>query len=101
MIEDERYLLTCMRYIALDPVRAGIATSPDEYRWSSYRANARGARDPLVRRHDILSSLGATWSERHAAYRTLFHELLPQSTLEAIRNETNKGGVLGGSGSRL
>lgn len=99
--EDERYLLTCMRYIELNPVRAGIAASPNEYRWSSYRSNAWGARDPLVRRHDILISLGATWPERHTAYRTLFHEILPQSTLEAIRDATNKGRALGNPENRL
>ncbi len=40
LINDEQYLLTCMRYIELNPVRANMARSPGHYRWSSYRANA-------------------------------------------------------------
>ncbi len=39
-IESERYLLTCYRYIELNPVRAGMVASPADYAWSSYRHNA-------------------------------------------------------------
>ena len=38
----DRYLLTCYRYIELNPVRANIAEGPDDYRWSSYPCNALG-----------------------------------------------------------
>jgi putative transposase len=37
-IETDRYLLACMRYVDLNPVRAGIVAAPDRFRWSSYRA---------------------------------------------------------------
>ena len=43
-VHDETYLLTCMRYIELNPVRAGIVANPADYRWSSFRANAHGCR---------------------------------------------------------
>src|SRR6185437_7927437 len=39
-IDSERYLLTCMRYIELNPVRAGLVTRPENHPYSSYRANA-------------------------------------------------------------
>lgn len=42
LIQSESYLLACMRYIELNPVRAGICPDPAHYRWSSYRANALG-----------------------------------------------------------
>jgi len=42
VIEADAYLLCCYRYIEMNPVRAGMVTSPDAYRWSSYRANACG-----------------------------------------------------------
>jgi putative transposase len=47
LIHDEPYLLTCMRYIELNPVRAKMARSPGQYRWSSYRANAQGIEDKI------------------------------------------------------
>jgi putative transposase len=40
VIQDESYLLTACRYVVLNPVRAGLVTSPEQWRWSSYRATA-------------------------------------------------------------
>ncbi len=40
LIQAETYLLTCQRYIELNPVRAAMVYDPADYRWSSYRANA-------------------------------------------------------------
>ena len=42
IIHDEVYLLTCMRYIELNPVRADMVKVPSAYRWSSYQTNAEG-----------------------------------------------------------
>lgn len=41
LVDDERYVLACYRYIELNPVRAGMVAAPDEYRWSSHAANAQ------------------------------------------------------------
>ena len=43
--DSERYLLTCSRYIELNPVRAGMVERPDAYQWSSFRCNADGLPD--------------------------------------------------------
>jgi len=47
------YLLTCMRYIELNPVRATMAEDPAHYRWISYRANALGQTSPLLVPHSV------------------------------------------------
>lgn len=47
-VQEEGYLMACYRYIELNPVRAGMVERPEDYPWSSYRANAQGADDPLV-----------------------------------------------------
>jgi len=39
LISDEHYLLTRMRHIELNPLRANMVNSPGYYRWSSYRHN--------------------------------------------------------------
>jgi len=36
-----------MRYVELNPVRAGLAKSPESYRWCSYRVHACGGADPV------------------------------------------------------
>jgi REP element-mobilizing transposase RayT len=40
LIQDERYLLTASAYVVLNPVRAGIVRSPEDWPWSSHRATA-------------------------------------------------------------
>jgi putative transposase len=64
-----RYLLACMRYIELNPLRAGLVQSAADYRWSSYRANVLGKDDALVTPHPCYYALGRTPQARRAAYR--------------------------------
>ena len=46
LLEDDDHLIEVYRYIALNPVRAGLAADPDEWPWSSYRALAGLAEIP-------------------------------------------------------
>lgn len=85
LVDDERYLLACYRYIELNPVRAGMVAEPGEYRWSSYPANAWGWPDPLVAGHPEYLRLGDCLETCRAAYRDLIAEPLEGGTLEIIR----------------
>ena len=67
-----RYLLSCMRYIELNPVRARVVAWPGQYRWSSFHANALGRNDPLLTPHAHYCALGRDAESRRAAYRALF-----------------------------
>ena len=40
LIERESHLLEACRYVVLNPVRAGLCESADDWRWSSFRATA-------------------------------------------------------------
>ena len=71
LVDSDAYLLTCMRYIELNPVRGGIVRHPKEYGWSSYRQNAAGHPDALLKPHDLYVKLGSTREERAATYRAL------------------------------
>ena len=95
IVDTEQYVLACYRYIELNPVRAGLAMSPADYRWSSYRANALGVPDPFLTPHDVYDALGSDASTRRRAYRALVGDGLPDSTIEEIRDATNKGWALG------
>ncbi len=68
-IHAARHLLACMRYIELNPVRAGLVRRPGDYRWSSYGANAAGRRDALISPHPHYLALGRDPDLRCAAYR--------------------------------
>ena len=95
LIDSEQYLLTCYRYIELNPVRAGLVANPSQYRWSSYGANALGLYDPLVAPHELFRALGYDGESRMAAYRALFHDGLDVRTMSDIRDATNKAWALG------
>jgi len=70
-IRARRQLIACMRYIEENPVRAGLALSPGDWRWSSWRANALGEDDPLVTPHPYYYALGRSPLERRAVYAAL------------------------------
>ena len=57
IVEEESYLLSCYRYIELNPVTAGMVASPEAYPWSSFRCNGLGVTDELVVPHEIYLSL--------------------------------------------
>jgi len=95
LVESEAYLLTCMRYIELNPVRARMVEHPEAYRWSSYTANAGGPSDNLVRAHECYRALGLTNAARAAAYRELFRYQLEEARIKIIRTALNSGLVLG------
>jgi putative transposase len=96
LINSEQYLLTCSRYIELNPVRAdGMVSHPSAYPWSSYHYNALGKDDSLVTPHHLYQRLGTSPAARQSAYRALFKGGIPGHTLAEIRKATNKAWVLG------
>lgn len=95
IIDSDRYLLICHRYIELNPVRAGMVASPADYRWSSYACNALGAHDMTITPHALYQGLGRTANARLAVYRDLFAEALSGETLKNIRESANKAWALG------
>ncbi len=98
LIDSDRYLLTCMRYIELNPVRAGMVDHPGEYKWSSYHYNAQATADGLIESHPIYMRLGSGVEERQAAYRELFMSVVNDvDTIHHIREALNHELVLGRS----
>lgn len=71
------YLISCMRYIELNPVRARVVARPEQYRWSSFHANALGRDDALLTPHAHYCALGRDAESRQAAYRALFRDRAP------------------------
>jgi len=70
LVDAEHYLLVLVRYIHLNPVRAGLVGSPADYRWSSHRAYL-GTSCPCpewLRIEPVLGRLGASADEARAAY---------------------------------
>ena len=95
LIQAERYLLACMVYIDLNPVRAGMVSDPSQFPWSSHRHYAGLAQDRLVTPHPLFWSLGNTPFAREQAYGELITSGISRDTKEKLAGSTHRGWALG------
>jgi putative transposase len=93
LIGDEQYFVRCLRYVEMNPVRAGMVSSPELYRWSSYRFKVGDEKNPLIDFDPWYTSLDANSIERQLKYRQFFCEPLTEQELSQIREIAHKGGV--------
>lgn len=91
VIDRDRYLLACHRYIDMNPVRAGLADRPERHPWSSHRFHAFGHGDALITPHPTIIALSGELPARHAAYRALFEDLADQTDFDRIRKASHSG----------
>jgi putative transposase len=92
LLHDDAYWLTCLRYVELNPVRAGLTDSPEKYPWSSYRAHAFGREDPILpTRHPLYVQLGGTDRDRQEAWRSVCAAQIPEHDLDRIRRAIHSG----------
>lgn len=71
LIQSERYLLACMVYMDLNPVRAGLVATAADYMWSSHAHYVGLRMDKLLSPHPLYWGLGNTPFAREAAYAQL------------------------------
>ena len=98
VVERDRYLLECGRYIERNPLRAGIVKDPMEYPWSSYRVYGYGKKDGLTDRHEIYESMWKDQSQRQRAYREYVCSNRDKEEQE-IREKMGEG-IIGAGGFR-
>jgi putative transposase len=93
-IDSDRYLMECMRYIELNPVRAGMVDDPADFRWSSYRRNAHGTRDPLVSEHQLFSALAVDDEDQRELYRGFVADGCAGDQLARFRTHVHSGKMM-------
>jgi putative transposase len=101
LVQETRYFLTCLKYIELNPVRAGLVPDPGDYRWSSYRAHGFGVRAKMWTPHATYLAIGASAAARQKSYRDRVNQLVDQAVNRKIRHCANKGLVLGSEKFRV
>jgi len=94
LIDTEHYLLACLRYVELNPVRARLVALPDDYEWSSYGLNAAPRRSWLTP-HPIYLALSRDPDERARAYRRLFDTALTEIEIDLIRHAAHYSAPIG------
>ena len=84
-IDTERYWFTCMRYVELNPIRAGMVSRPEDYRWSSHRFHALGELNDLIAPHPLYDALGTCAAMRQQCWKAICGEALPAEQLNEMR----------------
>ncbi len=91
VVQDDEHLLTVMRYVEANPLRAGLVTDLANYRWSSYRAHALGEPNDLLTEAPVWQGLGRSEAARQAKWRRWVHAPLSAKELATIRKAVVSG----------
>lgn len=95
-IQTDRYLLACCRYVDLNPVAAGIARHPGEYRWSSFRQKTTDDVPTWINLDPCYLALGATATERMKKYSKFVNDIPPNKRdVDLIRRALRSGDLTG------
>ena len=95
VIDTDRYLLACMAYIDLNPVRAGLVRGAAGYPWSSHGHHVGLRLDRLITPHPLYWALGNTPFAREAAYAELTAAGISQDQQDALTRSALSGWALG------
>ncbi len=95
VIQTDRYLMACMAYIDLNPVRAGLVSTPQDYPWSSHLHYLGLRADRLITPHALVWELGNTPFAREAAYAEMVRSGLNSVQQAALTQATLRGWALG------
>jgi putative transposase len=91
LVETGRCLLSLYRYIESNPVRVGLASAPERYRWSSAVAHVAPNGKTFLIDHDVYLRLGDTPQARAGAYLEFAREPLEDEVLAEIRLAIKRG----------
>ena len=95
LVQTDRYLLACMVYIDLNPVRAGLVSLAADYPWSSHGHYIGLRVDPLITPHPLEWALGNTPFAREAAYAALVQQGISTKQTLDLTQSALRGWALG------
>lgn len=95
VLEPGSELLAAMCHVESDAALAGDAAVPEGERLSSAAHHLGLAVDPLISDHALFWSLGNTPFDRHAAYRLLVLQPLPEGQRRRLDDAVRKGWAVG------
>mgnify|MGYP003387560800 CR=1 FL=1 len=94
-IQKDAYLLACIRYVELNPVKAGMVKTVAEYPWSSYCERAGLKERKLLDFDASYRALGSTDKDRLTQYRHYLTECEDSSETKLIRDSLQRNQLTG------
>ena len=96
LVDKDSYAMILSRYIHLNPVRAGLSSRPQDYRWSSYSAYLHPKERPSwLETSFILGYFGSKEEEARRGYRPFVEEGMGEKASDPLAG-TISGILLGG-----
>ena len=86
-VMDEQHLISAVRYIEMNPVKAKLCRLPGDWCWSSARAHLHGTNDSLVRVAPLL--------QREPDWNSYLHDTDSDRAVEDIHKHSSTGRPLG------
>lgn len=100
LVQNDRYLLACYRYIEMNPVWARMVKKPDDYPWLSFLVSAWGNKSWLTP-HSAYIDLSADNDSRLLRYRQLFQNDISKNDLALIRKAAHYSQPVGDDSFRV
>jgi putative transposase len=94
-IQKDAYLLTCLRYVEMNPIRAGMVRALEDYPWSSYPERAGLNGRTLLDFDSCYLGLGQTDQERFSRYRKYLDEPSRHEDISLIRRGLQRNQLTG------
>jgi putative transposase len=98
VVAADEHLLTVMRYVESNPLRAGLVSDLADYHRSSYLLHGLGQALPLVSEAPVWPSLGRSEAARQAFWRSWLLTPLTEKELAAVRRSVTSGRPYGSEG---
>lgn len=94
-IQSDRYLLACVRYIELNPVRASMVAEAVDYPWSSHRQRMGLDEDAWITPDATYLGLAESDAARRTAYGRFLRDAVPEDEWMLIRESLQRGQLTG------
>ncbi|MDQ6982630.1 MAG: transposase [Mariprofundus sp.] len=95
LIDADSYLLELTRYIHMNPVRAGLCKTADDYEWSSHHAYVGKVVIPWLHRQDILARFSNDASKAIMLFQDFTNKGMGESKREEFHHGSHLGQILG------
>ncbi|MFO1195257.1 MAG: transposase [Rhodoferax sp.] len=95
LLQPEAYLLPCMAYLDLNPVRHGLVLQPQDWTWSSHAHYAGLRVDRWLTPHPLVWQLGNTPFDRESRYRAMVAQGPTAEQQAALTRSALAGWALG------
>ena len=94
-IQRDQYLLACVRYVELNPVRAGMVAGPRQYKWSSYRERMRVTKMKMLDLDESFLGLGSNRETRTRRYKEYIRQGTSDRELDTLRGSLKRNQLTG------